>query len=197
MAGGSPPRAGRKTRYDSPTSRNSRSAGKSAGRRGPVRASVPPRSKGELVVTPLRPPRRRATSFRSSFPPGRLPRRRLPACRVGRSPRPSSAVRTPAAGPPRPPEEDRLAGIGTHIIGASLSWPLTTRAAGCAEGSLRLAHAPRVSVSPRSADRLAAAPLPERPELEAPVTYSQTDGENIRVTIEGTYDHFDGAMRSW
>ena len=162
------------------------------GETGEVRASVPPRSKGELVVTPQRPPAPGdILSLTFSHPDGLLvDAYRLP---VGEEPASVPPLKNAATGPLVLRQEDRLAGIGTHIIGSEFELAFDNESGrlrrGVALGWPALLEFPSLHVLPTASPL---APLPERRSWKLRSLTAKPDGENIRVTIEGTYDHFDG-----
>lgn len=202
------------------------------GEKGEVRASVPPRSTGEIVVAPLRTPASGdvlsltftrpngllVDSYRlpvgEEFAPPRkdcivLPLRGSQATKaipqkieIASLPRgarndgieiATPSFKSAAAGPLVLRQEDRLAGIATHIIGKEFELAFDNESGrlrrGVAFGWPALLELPTLHVLPTA---LPLSPLPERRSWKLKSMRAERVGENVHVSIRGTYGLFEG-----
>jgi beta-galactosidase len=162
------------------------------GERGEVKASVPPRSKGELILRPRRKPGRGQTlSLTFTHPSGLLvDSYRIPFGGESISP---PAFESPAQTPLVVRREERLAGIAVHVIGKEFELAFDTGSGmlrrGVAFGQPLLLEFPLLHVLPTGSPLNA---LPDRLSWQLQSIDSNKEGENVRFMIRGTYAHFEG-----
>jgi len=161
--------------------------------RGLAHAAVPPRQSGELVIQTAHPPAAGqflGLEFRDRA--GRLvDAYRLP---VGQ-PAPSLPdLRAPGSAPVRILEETTLAGLAARVIGGGfeLAFDRATGALrrGVGFGQALLLEAPRVHVLPAATPFSA---LPEPLSWRLGKLEVRPEGGNVRVQLQGSYAHFEGA----
>jgi beta-galactosidase len=161
--------------------------------KGELRASVPPRSTGEIAVPIGRLAETGAVlELTFSHPNGLLvDAYRLP---VGESPESVPPLRNAIPGPLVLRQEDRLAGVATHIIGRQFELAFDNESGrlrrGVAFGMPVLLELPSLHVLPTASPL---APLPDRLSWKLKTMAAKRDGEDVRVEISGSYDRFEGS----
>jgi len=160
---------------------------------GVVRAAVPPRQSGELVLKPAHAPlpgQFLGLEFRDHA--GRLvDAYRLP---VGESAPSMPDLCAPGSAPLRILEENSLAGPATRVVGErfELAFDRATGALrrGVGFGQALLLETPRVHVLP-SATPLSSLPNPLTWRLQK--LEVRPEGSDVRVQLQGSYEQFEGA----
>ncbi len=183
---------------------------------GSVRASVPPRSTGTLEITPKSAPkpgealeiefkdhtgllvdafRVPVGSERSAQPPSPLLSGEGPLLPTPLLIGEGSGVRS---GPLRVLEENQMSGFGTRIVGDNFELSFNRGAWGMGNGYLHrcvgfgqplLMEYPTIHVLPLTNPMVQ---LPDRLSWKMRELDVKPDGDNVRVTLKGSYDHFDG-----
>jgi hypothetical protein len=160
--------------------------------RGKAKASVQPRSTGVLLVKPQRMPERGdILSLTFTHPDGLLvDTYRLP---LGEEPVSAPAYKSAEAAPLIIRQEERLAGIATHVIGKEFDLAFDSGSGmlrrGVAFGLPTLLEFPALHVLPTAAPL---SPLPDRLSWRLQAMETKQEGENIRLTVKGTYAQFQG-----
>ena len=165
---------------------------KIGGERGEIRADVPPRSSGEIAVPVGRAPEPGEVLELTFLHPNGLlvDAYRLP---IGKESEPGPPVRFAAPGPLVLRQEDRLAGIATHVIGREFELAFDHESGrlrrGVAFGAPLVLELPTLHVLPTASPL---APLPERLSWKLGALKAKPEGENVSVAIAGSYDRFEG-----
>lgn len=161
--------------------------------KGEARATVPPHSLGTLIINPQRRPERGdILSLTLTHPNGLLvDTYRLP---IGEESIPAPVYKKTEDAPLVIRQEERLAGIATHIIGKEFELAFDTGSGllrrGVAFGLPMLLEFPVLHVLP-TADPLS--PLPDRLSWRLQAMEEKKEGEDIRLTIKGSYAGFQGS----
>jgi beta-galactosidase len=191
-ASGEPIRVAVENQYDFTDLSELKIGWKVGGEAGEIRASVPPRSSGELAIPVGRPPRPgELLELTFSHPNGLLvDAYRLP---FGRECVADPPLRNTGSGPLVLRQEDRLAGIATHVIGEEFELAFDNESGrlrrGVAFGMPLLLELPSLHVLPTASPLT---PLPDRLSWKLGAMEVKRDGENVRVTVKGGYDRFAG-----
>jgi hypothetical protein len=160
--------------------------------RGVARAAGAPRQTGELTLRPARAPvAGQVLSLEFRDRAGRLvDAYRLP---VGQSVASRPKLRAPGSAPLRIIPENYLAGQGTRVVGEGFELAFDQASGGLrrgvAFGQALLLEAPRVHVLPAATPL---SPLPDPLSWRLQELDLRPEGENVRVQLQGSYEHFQG-----
>jgi hypothetical protein len=153
---------------------------------------VPPHEKGEIEIKPAHPPTAGETlalEFKDAR--GRLVD--AYALPIGQLSRQTPELRLPASGPLRIVNENYLAGPGTRVVGKDFELAFDQASGGLRRalvfGQPVLLELPHLHFLPSGAPFL---PLPEVSSWQLRSLDISPEAENVRVKIQGTYEHFEG-----
>ena len=161
--------------------------------KGEASTAIPPHSMGTLLINPQRRPERGdILNLIFTHPDGRLvDTYRLP---FGEESASAPVFQSAEAAPLVLRQEERLAGIATHVIGKEFELAFDTGSGrlrrGVAFGLPMLLECPALHVLP-TADPFS--PLPERLSWRLEAMEEKKEGENVRLTIKGSYAGFQGS----
>jgi beta-galactosidase len=158
-----------------------------------ARASVPPRSVGVLLLKPrraLKPGDVLTLAF--THPNGLLvDTYRLP---LGEESAPAPVYKKAEAAPLVVRQEERLAGLATHIIGKDFEMAFDSGSGllrrGVAFGQPMLLEFPALHILPTAAPL---SPLPDRLSWRLQSMEEKQEGNDIRLTVKGSYANFQGS----
>jgi hypothetical protein len=159
---------------------------------GVTRAALPPHAAGQFAIRTSRPPQA-GERLRLEFvdASGRtVDAYRLP---LGTTQPPQPLFRPPPSGPLRVREENLLAGRATRVVGSGfeLAFDQSTGRLrrGVSFGEALLLDWPELHLVPGGAPF---SPLPAVASWRLRDLRVKPDGQNVRVEIVGSYDHFEG-----
>lgn len=192
-AGGEPIRVPVENQYDFTDLSELKIGWETGGERGELRASVPPRSSGELVVQTRRPLEGGdVLSLTFTHSNGLLvDAYRLP---IGEDATALPPAKNAQAAPLVLRQEDKLAGVATHVIGREFELAFDNESGrlrrGVAFGLPMLLEFPAIHVLPTASPL---SPLPLRLSWKLQAMDAKREGENVHVTIKGAYSLFEGS----
>jgi len=162
------------------------------GEKGDVKTAVPPRQTGELLLRPEHAPSPGGVlSLTFTDRSGRLvDAYRLP---IGEELPSTPPFEGPQAAPLVVRQEERLAGLATHIIGQEFELAFDQASGllrrGVAFGEPVLLEFPALHVLPTAAPLR---PLPDRLSWKLGSFEIKREGADVRIAVKGTYEGFDG-----